>query len=322
MSEESAAAVRCKDRKEFYDRTRPDKIEALCEDIREKISNNTPKRNKNGKSGSRQKSSSDNIAKKKNKNGELGAWKNSLPDFAELLHTPESYRERFLKEAELLLGKIDVEISFFEYVLKKLKTVDIGEVLDSSSADKYKSIVPPVENILPCLKEQKKKLEERLNDIKKHKAEKPLQGVQIDIEYPVPDKKNPDIIHRIDVLLSKPGTNKYVIVELKQWTEEKIHSVEDGLRYQIAQYTKELDHPVIKVKNEYRNELGEKLNGDADILCIVYLHNQMFIDGILYEEAKKQNINIYEDYSGDHNAILYTKPWHGALLAKLHNFFD
>ena len=31
--------------------------------------------------------------------------------------------------------------------------------------------------------------------------------------------------------------------------------------------------------------------------------------------------DIYENYSGDHNAILYMKPWHGVLLAKLHDIF-
>jgi len=288
MSEKSPAAVLFESCEEFYKQTREANIEALCEAIR-----------KNTHAGK--------------KSGEDASWRHSLPDFAKLLSDPEEYRKDFLAEAESLVKKIDTEINVWKYVLSALNRDGIGEALDSSSSSRYQSIVENAEGFLEHLKEQKEKLEKLLKDIPNKSIGDPLKKVQVEIEYPLSDRR------RIDVLLSKPDTNKYAIIELKQWTEKYIYSAEDGF-FHIAQNKNKLVHPLRKVE-EYRDRLREKLNGDANIQCVVYLHNQMYINGILYTEAKKENINLFEG-NGKHNSILYTKPWHWALLEKLHGFFD
>ena len=74
--------------KEFYKSTRPEKIEELCLEIYHELHPNTKK------------------APSFEENGEVRSWLYSLPDFAELLFDPETYRQKTVDEGNRLLDML------------------------------------------------------------------------------------------------------------------------------------------------------------------------------------------------------------------------
>lgn len=316
--------------KEFHENTRPEKIEALCLEIYRELHPNTKK------------------APSFEENGEVRSWLYSLPDFAELLFDPETYRQKTVDEGNRLLESLDSKIDTLEAFSSSSPLLDLiqsqacSDMLTHSSVSGINKAVDldtitalnELENSLSILKEgrltgiteslkkQKEDLTKALTMLDEEELCAGLDKLEIDIEYPVLDAGT-NAEKRIDVLLSRPDLKRYAIIELKQWTEDSIRvsfsgegngteclvSVTPGNRSQI--------HPALKVRDVYKKALKEQLNdAEAEIRCFVYLHNQMYNDSQLFRVSRDMQINIYDDCAWPNN-IMYTKLWHGRLLNRL-----
>lgn len=326
---ESSSARHFKSIKEFYDSTRAENIISLCEELKDPSSSN----------------------------GEWNSWYYSLPDFAELLYDPASYRQKILDEARSLDKELESEIALLEKLSESEELHDfldskifsemmsspgakaINKALDHKTAtilgafEKSLSVLEgssedSLRNIIEGLNNQRDVLKERIE----HEELLPplLDGVEVDLEYPVftEDSKK---AKRIDVLLSKPDAGKYAIIELKQWTEDNIEMAfsedDEGqpeCMVTIVPGKRSQPHPAVKVRDVYKSALGSKLQTEnvqnADIWCFVYLHNQMYGEGQLFKVYKDMKINIYDDNIGPNN-ILYTKLWYDKLLERLSKLF-
>ena len=320
---------------QFFERTRPDQIDDLCKDIYKKL---------HPQSGRLPDFSKD---------GEYASWYYSLPDLAQLLHDPETYRKKTIKEALELVEALDRKIKALEDFssskeLKKFTaskayaemmsspdTKAINKVLDPASSSALTSLEESLsilkketlKKITEGLKKQRADLFDAKSELEEEELSHPLANAAVDIEYPLYEegKKDPQ---RIDVLLSDPLRKRYAIIELKQWTEDSIVTSisenEDGDRECIVSIVpgkKSQPHPAVKVREFYKKKLAAEKGEDAIIRCFVYLHNQMYKDGQLFQVPKDPKLSIYDDCPWPNN-ILYTRLWHGSLLKRLTDLFD
>ena len=320
--------------KDFYDRTRPAEIENLCLELYRKLHSNAK-----------------NIPVFE-ENGEIRSWLYSLPDLAELLYDPETYRQKTREEGNALLKSLDDKI----YALESFASSDplrdfirsqacsdimltspvneINKALDHDTVTALSALEDSLSTlkggklagIIESLKMQKEELSKALTIMDKEDLCPGFTDLNADIEYPVFDAGT-GAVKRIDVLLSRPDLKRYAIVELKQWTEDNILvsvsdedenpeclvSVVPGNRSQI--------HPAVKVRDIYKKALSEQLRDEeATIRCFVYLHNQLYNDSQLFRVSRDMQINIFDDCSWPNN-ILYTKLWHGRMLNRLTGLF-
>ena len=275
--------------KEFYDSTRPEKIEELCLEIYHELHPNAKK------------------APSFEENGEVKSWLYSLPDFAELLYDPETYRQKTVEEGHRLLELLDSKIDALEAFSSSSPLMDFiqsqacSEMMSSSNVSEINKAVDhdtitalsELENSLSALKEgkltviteslrkQKEDLTKALTMLDEEELCPGLADLEIDIEYAIPDAGT-NTEKRIDVLLSRPDLKRYAIIELKQWTEDSIRvsfSDEEGeteCLVSVVPGNKSQLHPAVKVRDIYKKTLKEQLNDEeAEIRCFVYLHNQL-----------------------------------------------
>ena len=319
---------RCKD---FYNRTRPGEIEKLCFELYAELHPNAKR------------------TPSFEENGEMRSWLYSLPDLAELLYDPETYRQKTREEGNTLLASLDAKTEALETfscsspLLDFVESQACAEMMSSSSVSGINKAVDhdtvtalralesslsilkdgKLKGVIESLKKQNEELVWALNIMENEELCPRLTDAEVDIEYAVPgacaDK-------RIDVLLSRPDLKRYAIIELKQWTEDSILvfmsdeddseclvSVVPGNRSQL--------HPAVKVRDIYKKALNEQLNDEeAVIRCFVYLHNQLYNNSQLFRIAREMDINIFDDCSWPNN-ILYTKLWHGRMLSRLAALF-
>lgn len=322
--------------KEFYDSTREDNITDLCNELGLELNKGTAA-----------------------KDGEWNSWYFSLPDFAELLYDPASYRQKTLNEAYSLDKDLEDEITLleklsgsdelralidsqvFSQIMSSAGTEAIKKALDHNTAmvlgalEKSLSVLKgspedSLGSIIKGLKNQKDVLLIARTKLEGEPLPPPIEDVEVDLEYPVfsEDSGKPK---RIDVLLSRPDRGKYAIIELKQWTEDNIDIItaeddEGNVEYlvSIVPGKRSQPHPAIKVRDVYKKALDSKLRKEcgqeAEIEGFVYLHNQMYGDGQLFKFFREMDIGIYDKDIGSKN-ILYTKLWHGRLLKRLADLF-
>ncbi len=316
--------------KEFYDSTRPEEIEKLCLGIYRELHPKTKK------------------APSFEENGEVKSWLYSLPDLAELLYDPETYRQKTIDEGHKLLESLDSKIDALESfaacspLLDFIESKAYSEMMSSPRANEINKAIDhdtitalsELENSLSALKEgrltgiteslkkQKDDLTKALIMLNEEELRPGLTDLKIDIEYPVPGAGT-NAEKRIDVLLSRPNLKRYAIIELKQWTEDSIwvsfsdEGEEMECLVSVAPGNRSQLHPAVKVRDIYKKALREQLNDDeAEIRCFVYLHNQLYNDSQLFRVSRDMQINIYDDCEWPNN-ILYTKFWHGRLLNRL-----
>ena len=320
--------------KDFYDSTRPEGIEQLCRELYHELHPNAKK------------------IPSFEENGEARSWLYSLPDFAELLYDPETYRQKTVDEGNSLLESLERKIEALEAFSSSRPLLDFiqsqacDDIMASSSVNEINKAVDystitalkELENsflvlkdgmltgITESLKRQKEKLREALTMLNEEELCPGLTDLKVDIEYPVFDEST-NAVKRIDVLLSRPDLGRYAIIELKQWTEDSIQvafseeeddpeclvSVAPGNRSQL--------HPAVKVREIYKKALAKQVSEDAEIRCFVYLHNQMYNDSQLFRVYSDNDVNIFDDCQWPNN-ILYTKLWHGRLLKRLADLFS
>ncbi len=137
--------------KEFYENTRPEKIETLCLEIYHELHPNAKK------------------TPSFEENGELKSWLFSLPDLAEFLYDPETYRQKTVDEGHRLLESLDSKIEALEAFSSSSPLLDIiqsqacSDMLTSSAASGiYKAVdhdtitaLSELENSLSTLRERK-----------------------------------------------------------------------------------------------------------------------------------------------------------------------
>ena len=320
--------------RDFYDITRPDEIEKLCQELYHELHPNAEK------------------TPSFEENGEARSWLYSLPDFAELLYDPETYRQKTLNEGHSLLETLDKKIDALEafsssgQLMEFIQSQACAEIMSSSSVNEINKAVDhgtitalkELENSLSVLKDgkltgiteslkkQREELTEALTVLSEEELCPRLTGINVDVEYPVLDKET-NAVKRIDVLLSRPDISRYAIIELKQWTEDSIQvsfsDEEDGAEclVSVVPGNRSQLHPAVKVRDIYKKALKEQLDdGEALIRCFVYLHNQLYNDSQLFRVYKDNDVNIFDDCLWPNN-ILYTRTWHGRLLKRLADLF-
>ena len=320
------------DLKSFYTATREENIGSLCSDIFRYLH---PK-------ATRDPSSAD----------EWDSWYHSLPDLAELLFDPYTYRDKTVAEGLILQDDLGKEIEALDLLMRSPllasfreseeysalkaapgtkalnKALDYETISDMKALERTLSFLDQgrLEETRNALSAQKKDLSKAITALSTESLPALPSDIEVDVEYLLVDqseKKNPT---RIDVLLSQPSKNRYAIIELKQWTEDSIYmSVtenDDGEKECIVGIfpgTRTQPHPAVKVRDVYKKALALK-HPDSDIRCFVYLHNQMYHGGQLFK-AYSLGVNTYDDCPGLNN-ILYTKLWHGKLLKRLADLFS
>ena len=148
----------------------------------------------------------------------------------------------------------------------------LKEMIENPEKRDDKKVISKCED---AINNQKKALEKQR---KKNMTSKSPINAKVDIEYRLASKQ------RLDVLLSDPDQNKYVIIELKQWTEENIEVPDNknGLKGEYVKIKTYLSrrNPALTVR-DYREQLKKMVGEDAAILCLVYLHNQFYEKGTL-----------------------------------------
>ena len=319
------------DLKSFYIATREDNINNFCTDMFKYLH---PKATRDPSS-----------------DGEWNSWFYSLPDLAELLFDPYTYRDKTVVEGLVLQDDLGKEIEALDLLISSTslasfrgseeysalktapgtkslnKALNYETISDMKALERTLSFLDQgrLEETRNALSAQKEDLSKAINALSTESLPTLPSDIEVDIEYPLVDqseKKNPN---RIDVLLSQPSKNRYAIIELKQWTEDSIYmSVtenDDGEKECIVGIfpgTHTQPHPAVKVRDVYKKALALEHPG-SDIRCFVYLHNQMYHGGQLFK-AYSLGVNTFDDCPAPNN-ILYTKLWHGRLLKRLADLF-
>ena len=316
---------------EFYNATRPEKIDALC---RELYAFEQPEKAKRG------------IFPETD--GEWISWKRSLPDFAELLCDQEGYGRRTAEEGRRLERALEAEIALLQGLkdspeLAALRKTDSFAGLCGGGSDAVrkavnKSSVTAIKTMEDCfgmlsgrslaalirsLEKQKAAIAGVCGTIEAAVRVYGLPPMEVDLEYLLPDPGGDRRkAKRIDVLLSSPEKGAYVIIELKQWTEDSVNvnvfEGEDGdpdCLVSAGNGTRTQPHPAVKVRDVYKPLLQAQAGPDARIRCFVYLHDQMYADGELFK-VRWKGIDI-SDHCPDPENILYTRLYYRQLLFKI-----
>ena len=295
----------------FYEATRDNQIQTLVEELKKRIDNPS----------------------------EVGSWKNSLPDLAKLLYDPEMYYSETKEDCDYYIKELSVVVDLIEDEnLAELKerledeegNRNICNTIDRETMNCLMEIIQNPKNcddekIDECktaVANQLKALKNRISFGKRNIS--PINA-KVEIEYELENGS------RIDVLLSDPDQNRYVIIELKQWTENNIKECEDEDNNGLADRTikiKEYEpqsHPALKVREDYRKQLQEELGEDAIIMCLVYLHNQFFENSKLfhvppelrYDKEFTRKVHYFHGQEG----ILYTRMRCDKFREKIHKLF-
>ncbi|MBR0139542.1 MAG: hypothetical protein IJM17_04565 [Firmicutes bacterium] len=308
--------------KEFYERTRPENIDALCSELSELIRPNA----------------------RSAKSGETESWRNSLPEIAELLYDLPSYLKKTANESGELAAAIDKEILALGALKEDpalsaftascgFKTfsgapgrADIKRGLDHELSKSLGALEESfaalredrISSAVESLKKQKEALLSWKKKLSAPASPLALDGVAVELEYKLPKpeaaegspKKNGPA-PRIDVLLRDDERKRFAIIELKQWTEDSMEvfvTEEDGEKQcavRVTPYEKDTEHPALKVRDEYKALLASLAGEGARIRCFVFLHNQFYDGGSLFKAAS-EGIDIY-DGKGFKNNILFTR---------------
>ena len=298
---------------EFYNATREGNIEKLCEKLKKDTAGGSP--------------------------SEVESWRNSLPDIAELLYKPEEYVKHLEGECDELAKDIDGTIK----ILKNIKKIS-NSVQDTTLTSGLEKILPKekygklsaidttlkimndgdeCDEIIKYLKEQKEDVKKEVArevarvDLKDYR--RPFRNVKVMLEYPLPGKGNSP--KRIDVLLCNDEKKRYYILELKQWTEDKISVFEKEseetpgeTEYFVQIGSGKLGaHPAIEMEKVYKEKLLQELKKKgiegASVEGLVYYHNQLFYGGILFQVSG----GLWNQYS---------KTWCLEMRKRLTKFFN
>ncbi len=328
------SAARFSSCKDFFDRTREEEIDALCTQIYKSLHPAAEK------------------MPTCETDGEYASWYHSLPDLAQLLYDPERYRQETAEEADQLKEALNQEIRIleelsasealrdllsseaFRKVLSSSGLRSINKAVDHNAAASLRSLEESfsilsedrLADVITDLKKQKDELSASISRMKEEEACLPFTDLNIEIEYPLSGKDSTGV-KRIDVLLSKPSSNRYAIIELKQWTEDSIdisisedEETETECMVRVLPGNRSQLHPALKVRDIYKKMLAQQLDEGAVINCFVYLHNQLYDGSQLIRVYRDNGINIFEDGPWPNN-ILYTKLWHTRLLNRLKALF-
>lgn len=205
--------------------------------------------------------------------GQHEAWKKSLPDLAELLNDPEEYvRKTAEQQAEL------------SKQLKAFKMpVELAKTLNHESHEQFRQMLDAsADDLLKRRKTLQRWLKKNAGMVRFP------DDLQIDLEQPL---KETGRCKRIDVLLWRRAEKPvYVVMELKQWTEDMIiTSVVDGdVKIRIkSEDNQPLDHPLEQAKKYTELLVGKKVLGQtvesgSIIKPCAYLHNQFYKGGKLF----------------------------------------
>ena len=332
--EENKSGLHLKSCRQFFKRTRDEQINNLCIEIYRALH---PR--------------SKNLPDFSN-DAEYASWYHSLPDLAELLYRPDTYRKKTIKESGSLIRELEKKINALENLSSSRELSDfinsetyrtirespvvskINKALDDKAISALRSLETGFEvlkedslkKIIADLKKQKDELGKAMAALEVEELCRPLKNVSVDIEYPI-RIKDEDGVKRIDVLLSKDD-RKFAIIELKQWTEDCINvflsETEDEKAeclVNVLPGKKSQLHPAVKVRDYYKKGLLEEKGEDITVRCFVYLHNQLYSGSKLFDAYKEMKVNIFDDCAGANN-ILYTKLWHNRMLKRLRDLFD
>ena len=315
--------------REFYEATRPENIDALCRILHEATDPKDAEKGIYPESG-----------------GEWISWKRSLPDFAELLCEQSAYGERTAEEGRRLERALGSEIELLRSLMDsaELKALRSGaafagiaegkglesvrKAVNKASVSSLSSLESSFEMLggrgLPALisslEEQRDAIARMSEALENENRIDVIPPAEVDLEYELPSPDG-DLrkTKRIDVLLSRPDKNRFAIIELKQWTEDRINvnvfegddgqpdclvSAGSGIRTQ--------PHPAVKVRDVYKPLLQAQRGADALIRCFVYLHDQMYGDSELFK-VRYRGIDICDHVPETVN-ILYTRLWYRKLI--------
>ena len=282
---------------------------------------------------------------------EKNSWKNSLPDLAKLLCCPEAYLEETKKECAHYILALDyfktlIAAGHFEKLEQFLEDEDIrknvSKVFDKETMTALKEMTAAKKMIeepdtfndeqieMSCcdaMEAEVRKLNSRKDMTGRitlnqgtHEAGQGLpRNLKVLLECKLENN------HRIDVLLSDPGQNKHVIIELKQWTEENIELCADeagreGRAVRIKEYNETQMHPALKVREDYREHLKADVGENAEIMCLVYLHNQ-FYEGSTLFSAPSEVLYDTEKFNGQ-NIIMYSRMRCEQFRERICSFFQ
>ena len=282
---------------------------------------------------------------------EKESWRKSLPDLAGLLFDQNAYYKEtktqcgryvnLLAFARLVFEKLSDETSFLDFISSEycgslmqvlqvkdelareedLKENGVRKVLNKETAGYLKAMKEGLEVLNDirineaCIAEMAR--EEDYLEAQKNRQFTALDGkieAEVDLEYKL-GRSN----RRIDVLLSDPQQKKYVIIELKQWTEESIEVSEDGQSIMIKDY-KEQMHPALKVRDDYRERLKKSVGDDAKILCLVYLHNQYYENGQMF--SVPDEVKYEKEAINGQKLIMYTRMHCDSFVKRIYDFFQ
>lgn len=298
---------------EFFECTRENRIDGTCEALETMIHASTGR----GPSPA-----------------EVASWKNSLPDLAKLLCCPEYYYEETVRECAhcivaLSCFKLLIAGGHFAELKERMEDEDIGKNVCKAFNRKTMSCMQEmiedpgtfadeqkIQACMDAIDEQTLKLVRRKKQTRDGETQELRTGVRVELEYGLAGG-------RVDVLLSDPDQNKYVIIELKQWTEENIERC-SGEEVQIKDYSSQ-PHPALKVRTSYREQLQQEAGEEAEIMCLVYLHNQIYEDSLLFDAPSEV---LYDEqkfpgrFACRENVIMYSRMRWEKFRERIYFFFQ
>ena len=222
-------------------------------------------------------------------NREYISWINSLPDLATLLATPERYHQDMLRDKQTYDETIDALLSDMkELAGEKIST---ARFLSEQTIDHFKTML--IEYIDRSFAGYKEKVK-----TDKKSSLSLESGIDVTLEFPV--NKSNGTTGRCDVILhrkDRKNTDNYLIIELKQITEGFNPKKKSKPWLQVAEYMKQL----------------EILEPDANVNGLVYLHNQMYYDGEMFQafEEAKQNKEIPDSIQ------MYSRTFCGSMITRI-----
>ena len=295
---------------EFYFATRENNIDALVEQLKAKTGNDRER--------------------------EIESWKNSLSDFAEMLFYPNKYMadtEKMLTEIQKFLKALDPE--------KPDDCLPVASDQEDRENLLYKTkkeLLDEIREVRPeerseYIKEMLGKQETRISNMNYRPVVLPAD-LSVEVEYQF-KKNDPNAEKKsADVILHSPSADKYMIVELKQWTEEWIkknerrHPLLQAAVYAVLLQRGEEDRTTWADITSSSNG-SSKIPGEPWVLRhmqgkrvapLAYLHNQLIENGVLWKEEKPQMI---EDRCRKNwlYGMFYSRSYCNVTLNAIQDFF-
>ena len=241
--------------------------------------------------------------------GQRDAWRNSLPDLAKLLRDPMGYLRDTVGEQTRLVDE-----------LRRFAVPgDLARALKYSSV---KQLRQTLEAAAHSLEAQRDSLAEWLAK----NGDAPIrfpEELQIELEQPLQVYGS---CKRVDALLwrrQEDGKVIYVVMELKQWTEDNIIVDFDRTEVRIkSEENRPLDHPV-KQALEYAAMLpgkavcGHAVEPGSAIHACAYLHNQLYEGSQLYDAGFRKQICEVNGRQDKKRFKLFSRGHCNALIKQL-----